>query len=437
MNRIYSLLSALALLALISCNQSPEKDSQKERPNIILIMADDMGYETLQCYGSAEYQTPNLDRLAETGMRFTNAYSTPLSTPSRVKIMTGQYNFRNYFRFGSLRTGEYTFGHLAKDAGYSTLVAGKWQLADRSYYKDPKYDPYHFGFDEYCLWQVYPGDYWRRYKNPVVMKNGRYLKDIYGKYGPDIYTEAITQFIEDHQEEPFFIYYPMALPHKPFLPTPDNEEYDNLSPSDVYGFNDTTYFKDMIAYVDKLTGRIVNKLEETGTRENTLILFTGDNGTDREVRSEMKNGDVIRGGKSLPVETGTLVPLIASWEGKIEEGQVNSNLVGFSDFLPTFADALNTEIPDSVAVDGISFYNQLMGQKGPKREWIYCHYDDGKGSFEGAEYVHNKKWKLYRNGEFYNIDKDSLEKNPIPEEEMTEPMKQEKHELRAILDSLR
>ncbi|MBS3770911.1 MAG: hypothetical protein KGY69_11735 [Bacteroidales bacterium] len=88
-------------------------------------------------------------------------------------------------------------------------------------------------------------------------------------------------------------------------------------------------------------------------------------------------------------------------------------------------------------MDGISFYNQLMGQKGPKREWIYCHYDDGKGSFEGAEYVHNKKWKLYRNGEFYNIDKDSLEKNPISEEQMTEEMKQERHELQAVLDSLR
>jgi len=435
MKIIHSLLSAIAFLALISCNRSPNQaDSQKEKPNIILIMADDMGYETLGCYGNADYQTPNLDRLAETGMQFMNAYSTPLCTPSRVKIMTGQYNFRNYIRFGCLPTGEYTFGHLAKDAGYSTLIAGKWQLSNNCYNKDPKYDPYHFGFDEYCMWQVYPGDYWRRYKNPVVLKNGRYLKDTYGEYGPDIYTNAITQFIEEHQEESFFIYYPMALPHRPFQPTPDNEQFETFN---IYGFNDTTYFKDMIAYIDKLTGRIVNKLEETGTRDNTLILFTGDNGTSNEIRSKMKNGKVIQGGKKFPIQTGTHVPLIANWKGKIEPGRINSNLVGYSDFLPTIADALSTDIPDSVNVDGISFYSQLLGENGPKRQWIFQHYHSGKAGNPVATYVHNKKWKLYQNGEFYNFEKDILEENPISEKEFTDEMRREKQKLQSVLDSLR
>ena len=266
------------------------------------------------------------------------------------------------------------------------------------------------------------------------MKNGRYFKNVYGKYGPDIYTGAITDFIDKHKDNPFFIYYPMCLPHKPWVPTPDSPDYKDFYP---YSDGDTTYFKDMVAYIDKLVGRIVDKLEEVGVRDNTLILFTGDNGTGDEVQTTMQDGTVIWGKKGLPLEHGTHVPLIANWIGTIKGGQVSDNLIDFSDFLPTLADVMGITIPDSVSMDGISFYPQMLGEEGPVREFVYVFYRPGKPGFPPATYVHNKNWKLYESGGFYNIKEDPLEKNPIISGEMTPEMQREIIKLKAILDTVR
>ncbi|MFQ6035780.1 MAG: sulfatase-like hydrolase/transferase, partial [Sedimentisphaerales bacterium] len=199
-----------------------------DKPNIVLIMADDLGYECLGCYGSTSYQTPFLDELARTGMRFEHCYSQPLCTPSRVKIMTGQYNFRNYTDFGVLGPKQKTFGHLLQDAGYVTCVAGKWQLYgsvnQRPEVRGTGSLPNQAGFDEHCLWQIEKRG--SRYKDPLIVQNGKYRKDLLGKYGPDVFSDYILDFIERHRNKPFFVYFPMVLVHGPFVPTPDQASFD-------------------------------------------------------------------------------------------------------------------------------------------------------------------------------------------------------------------
>ena len=175
---IQRLLKLFSLLFfLFSC--SMEKDD--DRPNIILIMADDMGYECLSCYGSTSYQTPVLDKLASEGIQFNQCISQPLCTPSRVKIMTGLYNYKNYDYFGHLSNDSYTFGNLLKDAGYATCIVGKWQLNGLAYkedlpYWDDKNRPVDFGFDEYALWQLTQrrgkGE---RFADPLIEQMGKYL----------------------------------------------------------------------------------------------------------------------------------------------------------------------------------------------------------------------------------------------------------------------
>jgi arylsulfatase A-like enzyme len=428
------MLMAILLLSVGSCRGlKQQEDMEGKRPNIILIMADDLGYEALGCYGSAEYKTPNLDRMAAEGMLFTHAYANPLCTPSRVKIMTGLYNNRNYEGFGILRPGEFTIGHLGQRAGYATFIAGKWQLSLENRGHEPETHPHVAGFDEYCLWQIRPGDYWQRFKDPVVRENGRFMENLQGRYGPDVYTEAITEFIKRNRKNPFLVYFPMCLVHRPFQPTPDNPEYED---TEVEGFTDTTYFGDMVNYMDKLVGRIKDKLVETGLAEKTLIMFTGDNGTDREVWSEMTDGQVIKGWKGFPVEHGTHVPLIAYWKGTIDKGKVWGSPVDFSDFLPTLADAMETSIPDSVTTDGISFYDHMLGRAAPARKWVFCHYHSGKEQFPEVEYVHDGQWKLYADGRFYHVAIDPLEEHPVSNDELTEKLICKKQEFQTVLDSL-
>ncbi|MDH3583053.1 MAG: sulfatase-like hydrolase/transferase, partial [Phycisphaerae bacterium] len=268
--------------------------SAAERPNIILIMADDMGFECVSANGGETYATPNLDRLASTGMRFEHCYSQPICTPSRVQIMTGIYNSRNYVQFGLLKPGSYTFGNLLRDAGYATCVVGKWQL------KGGEEGPGKFGFDEYCLWQLTRRP--NRYANPGFEINGKEMDYKDGQYGPDIVSDYAGDFIDRHAkgDKPFFVYYPMILPHWPFEPTPDSDDWDpEFRRSDKSeknrGMRKKRHFVEMVKYVDKIVGKLVAKLQEHNVRKNTLVLFTGDNGTYTGITSRFNGRDWIGG----------------------------------------------------------------------------------------------------------------------------------------------
>ena len=387
---------------LFSCRRSGQ------RPNIILVMADDVGYEGFSCYGSKTYQTPHVDDLARTGIRFDHCYSTPLCTPSRIQIMTGKYNFRNYKEFGSLPPGETTFAHYLKNSGYKTCVAGKWQLTghyEGSNYKGKGTYPTDAGFDDFCLWQI--DKLGSRYWNPIINQNGRYMENLEGKYGPDVICDFIINFIKEHKNEPFFIYYPMILPHFPFIRTPAS----NPLPEERF-IKDNKHFKQMVEYVDIIVGRIKKNLDELGLRENTLVLFTGDNGTMRGISSQIDNQTII-GAKGLTTNAGTHVPLIANWKGTIPEGLVKDDLIDFTDFLPTLLDAAEVKALSDQKLDGRSFFQQLLGNNGSPRDWIFCHYDPRWGNWPKKRYVQNKTWKLYDDGRIFNLQMDPLEENPL------------------------
>ncbi|MGM0485616.1 MAG: sulfatase-like hydrolase/transferase, partial [Planctomycetota bacterium] len=235
---------------------------EARRPNIVLIMADDIGVECLGCYGSEAYETPHLDALAAGGMRFEHVHSQPICTPSRVQIMTGKYNNRNYIRFGLLDPESVTFGHLLRDAGYRTCVAGKWQL-------DGGFEsPRHFGFDRYCLWQLTRRP--SRYPNPGLEIDGRERDFKEGQFGPDLVTDYIGEFMEANRDRPFLVYYPMILPHWPFVPTPDHPDWDPTmwrnAKGEPGGFRGPKYWDAMVRYTDKMAGKVVAKLEELGLR---------------------------------------------------------------------------------------------------------------------------------------------------------------------------
>ncbi|MEO1992298.1 MAG: sulfatase-like hydrolase/transferase [Pirellulales bacterium] len=369
--------------------------SPTDKPNIVLIMADDMGYEALSINGSTSNQSPNIDALAKSGIRFTNGFSNPICTPSRVKIMTGQYNVRNYVRFGHLDRGQTTFAHQLKRSGYKTCIAGKWQLGKESD------SPQHFGFDASCLWQHTRSGrskekgitYDRRFVNPLIEVNGKEQDYITGEYGPQICADFICDFITQNRSEPFLVYFPMILTHCPFDPTPDSTDWDpqRLGSTTYKGDrNDPQrHFHDMVAYADKLIGQIISQLEQSGVRQNTLILFTGDNGTDKPIVTQW-NGTTIAGGKGTMTDRGTRVPLIANWPAGIKQpGRVVDDLVEFSDILPTLCEATGSNLPTNYSHDGLSIL-PLLENTSVKRqkEWIYIWYRSR------AVMVRNKQYSL-------------------------------------------
>jgi len=352
-----------------------------DQPNIILIMADDMGYEALSSNGSESCKSPNLDKLAAKGVRFTNCFSNPICTPSRVKLMTGQYNVRNYVKFGWLDREQTTFAHQLKAAGYATAIAGKWQLG-----RD-KDTPQHFGFEQSCLWQHTRSgrsnedgkNIDRRFVNPQLEFNGVEKDFTNGEYGPQVCTDFICDFIDKNKKKPFLVYYPMILTHCPFDPTPDSTDWDpkRLGSTTYKGDrNDPQrHFRDMVAYADKAVGQIVSQLGKSGVRDNTLIIFTGDNGTDTPIVTPW-NGKKVVGGKGTMSDTGTRVPLIVNWPAGIRKaGRVVDDLVEFTDLFPTICEVTTAKLPKNHPGDGASIVPVLRNQAGArKKDWVYIWY---------------------------------------------------------------
>lgn len=401
MNRCPLLPLMSAVLAVASLAHGSGQAADAKKPNLILIMADDFGYECVTANGGESYKTPHLDKLAETGMRFEHCYVQPLCTPTRVQLMTGVYNVRNYIRFGLLDPQATTFAHVLKKAGYATGIVGKWQLG-----RD-KDLPQHFGFDEAFLWQHTRRP--PRYANPGLEHNGKEIDYSNGEYGPKLVNDYALDFVTRHRDRPFFLYYPMILTHNPFQPTPDSPNWDPKAKGEAVN-NNVKHFADMTAYMDKMVGRLVAKLDELGLRDNTLILFTGDNGTSEKVTSQFK-GQPYRGGKGLTNARGMHVPLIANWPGRIPAGRVNSDLIASVDFFPTLCEAAGISVPPS-AQDGVSFFPQLLGQKGNPREWYYCWYARDGGAQAQFEFAMSKTHKLYRDGRLFNLTTDPYEDRP-------------------------
>ena len=395
-----------------------------ERPNVILMMVDDFGYECIAANGGESYATPNIDRLAATGMRFENCHVQPLCTPTRVQLMTGRYNIRNYVQFGMLPRNELTFGTLFKNAGYATGICGKWQLGH-----EPD-SPQHFGFDESLLWQHTRRP--PRYANPGLERNAEEIDYASGEYGPELVNDFALEFIAKNHHRPFFLYYPMILTHSPFQPTPDSPDWDPTISSERVQ-QSVRHFGEMVAYTDKMVGSLTEKLDELGIRENTLLIFLGDNGTLGSITSRFKGTDY-KGGKGSTKANGTHVPLIVSWPAGVKTpNSVSEELISSTDFLPTICAAAGIEVPNNV--DGISFLPQLLGQTGPSRSWLYTWYSPRQAmDLTVKEYAFDKRFKLYRSGQFYDWERDSAEQHDLAKTQLTAQASEVKARLQLVLN---
>ena len=394
-------------------------------------MSDDLGYEAIGANGGTSYATPVLDAMATAGIRFENAHVQPLCTPTRVQLMTGKYNFRNYIGFGLIAPDEVTFGHLFSDAGYKTCIAGKWQLHS---YNPPNEMPEarstgqtieDAGFDEFCVWHPHhTEEKGSRYKDPIVYENSKFLDNMEGKYGEDIFADYIMDFMDRNQDDPFFVYFPMALTHRPLEPTPDSPEFDDFVPpsNETLGAgtwaeledwdDDPRYYKDMVEYHDKVIGRVNDKLKELGIAEDTLVIYVGDNGSPTEVCSMVHSHTEVCGGKGMTVDRGTHVPMICSWPGTIPADSVTPDLIDASDFLPTILEAAEITPPDGYFMDGRSFLPQLKGETGDPRDWIYFHFEPMSGRVHRfARYIRDHRWKLYDDGRLFDVNADPEEES--------------------------
>ncbi len=428
----------LALISSLSFLQAAER-----QPNVILIMADDVSWECFSCYGAEDYQTPRIDQLAAEGIRFDHCYSTPICTTSRVKIMTGKYNFRNYSHFGYLNPAERTFGHMMQEAGYQTAIAGKWQL-NGIYSKNADYldetRPQKAGFHESLLWQVTKtkGQGGERFWNPMLEHNGKVItpEENAGKYGPDLFTDFVCDFIDRNQEQPFFVYFPMVLVHDPFVPTPDtvgdtpitNQLNKQPKDSDTKKAN----FVAMVEYMDKLIGKITDQVDSLGLGEDTIIMFTADNGTHGSITSRW-NGRDIKGGKAGPKDNGTHVPFVARWTGHTQPGTVLPDLIDFTDFYTTLAEAAGAQAHADDPIDGRSFLPQLNGQVGNPREWVLCHYQPYWNKVP-RQFVRTATYKLYRDGHYYNVPIDLNEADNLEVEDLGEEAAKVRQQLAHLLE---
>jgi len=422
-------LALSALRAARACGgEAPAK------PNILLIMADDVGREVLGCYGGTSYETPHLDALAAGGLRFEHCYSMPVCHPTRLALMTGRYPFRSPAGWGGWPKGATTFAHVLKGAGYATAVAGKWQLTLM------KRNPDHareLGFDDSALFGWHEGP---RYHNPLIYRSGAVWSDVQKPdvYGPDVYTQFLIDFITRHKDRPFLAYYPMALCHEiadDFKPVPPP------APDGHY-----LTFKEMVAQMDTRVGRLVAALQRLGLRDKTLILFTTDNGSPgRYLTSvEQRGGKVVRrhepvvsmmgevavrGGKGKMTDAGTRVPLIANWPGTVPAGRTVRDLIDFSDVLPTLAELAGAGLPEGVRLDGRSFAEQLRGRPGNPRDWVFCEH-------KGKRWVRTRRWKLYHDGRLIDVERDPAEKRPVKPDEQDAAAAAARHMLQRALAGL-
>jgi len=419
------------LLIFLACLPLTVSTANDSRPNIVLIMADDIGIEGLGCYGGVSYDTPALDQLASDGVRFTHAYSQPLCTPTRVQLMSGKYNHRNWKTFGILDPNVKTFGHRMKEEGYATAIFGKWQLQS---YDPPGYPgaderrgtgmhPKDAGFDQYALFHaLHTEDKGSRYANPTMLEGeagqGGELKIYPGQFGEDIWVKKTIDFLKRDRNEPAFVYYPMALPHWPFVPTPISDDWDPSQPA-VEQLKD---FKDMVEYMDVAVGNLIQGLQSNGLRENTVVIFYGDNGTHLKVVSELSDGRSIQGGKGLTKQTGIHVPLIVSWPGHIQPN-VSDKLIDASDFYPTLIELAGGKVAEDPTMDGVSFAPDLFGKKGQDKDSLFFWYDprpgEDKSQFTREVFALNRTHKYFRDGRLFRLTDRPLEEIAIDRDQAT------------------
>ncbi|MBM4155102.1 MAG: arylsulfatase A [Lentisphaerae bacterium] len=394
------LLTALVLTPLAALHAA---DAPPDKPNVLLILADDLGVECLSSYGGTSHPTPSLDRLAKEGMRFTHCFANPLCSPSRGQLLTGRYPFLNGLKVVLanksqediyLRPDQPSFARQLKQHGYATQIVGKWHLSLEHKHNTIR----DFGFDHYQTWTIFDdqGRKTTRYWSPYQMRDGRIIAaEVNDRYGPDVDLEFHLDFIRACAKgrTPFLAFYSTYLPHYPWEPTPHSKEKSYRAPNAAHK-GDAKYFPEMVAYLDRQIGSMLQLLDELGIASHTIVLFLADNGTDSGLQNMWGDGKAIAGGKGTMTDRGTRVPLLVRWPGRIQAGRTCDDLVDLSDFLPTLCELTGAKLPDA-RIHGQSFAPQLLGKPGQPREWVHIQNANDR-QVRNRDYMLNNKGQLRR-----------------------------------------
>lgn len=452
---VWTLTIFLSSVVMAGCSseaqKSDEQASSTSPPNIIYILADDLGYGDLSCYGQSKFETPNIDRLAAQGMLFTQHYSgSTVCAPSRSALMTGLHTGHTPIRGNKeIRPeGQYpmpastvTLAEVLKEAGYATGAFGKWGLG----FPGSEGDPNNQGFDEFFGYNCqrfghnyYPRHLWHNQDSLVLEGNAGTQT---GTYAPSLIHEKTLAFIDEHQDEPFFLYVPSIIPHAELVAPAEvmgeysgkfspETPYEGVDSGDdyregPYGSQEEPHaaFVAMISILDQQVGEIMKKVESLGLEDNTLIIFTSDNGPHQEGGADPEffdsNGE-LRGFKRDLYEGGIRVPMIARWPGKIEAGSESDHISAFWDVFPTVAALAGLD--DTPKSDGISFAPTLLGESGQEEhDYLYWEFHEKggrlaarKGDWKAVQYevLENPDNPI----ELYNLAEDVSEEHNVADE---------------------
>jgi len=447
MKNLNIILPSALILATSYQNQAKVPDSVK--PNIIYILADDLGYGDLSCYGQKRFKTPNIDRMAHEGMLFTQHYAgCTVCAPSRSSLMTGQTTGHTPIRGNKevkpegqwpLPSKAFTIAEMLKEDGYVTGGFGKWGLG----YPGSEGDPNMQGFDEFYGYNCqrlahnyFPSHLWDNQKKVVLEGNSGYK---FGEYAPELIHQRALQFIVKNKDKPFFMYYPTTIPHAELLLPQKNlkkfrgkflpeKSYKGAGPGDK-GFRDGSYgtqpevhaaFAAMVTLLDKQVGEVLDKLKELGLDKNTIVIFSSDNGPHQEGGADpdyFDSNGPLKGYKRDLYEGGIREPMIVRWPGKIHAGSKTDLISAFWDVMPTLAELAGIKTPEKI--DGISFLPTLLGKEGQKQHnYLYLEFHE----LAGRKALRKGNWKLVKYNiqnpklskeELYNLAKDPGEQNNV------------------------
>jgi len=383
------------------------------RPNLIVIMADDLSSVHMGLYGDHKAPTPHLDRLAREGAWFCTCWATPICSPSRAQIMTGRFATRTGWYHngmrpsGPLASKHLTIGEVFRKHGYATAVVGKWQI--------PGTQDEH-GFDEHYMWlgsdnrkktlsrqfdgPVEPKEASQpgrlpRYWHPAIVQDGKLVKTGPDDYGPELSVDFICDFVTRNKQKPFFVYFPMCLPHESwdfenrkhgYLPCPEVDSAGRRT-----GKKTQPTLAANVRYIDHMVGRITARVDELGLRNRTVVMFTTDNGTQGDL-----SGKGAYGKNQLESERGPRVPMVVNGPGIVKRLGERTELVQFADILPTCAELAGIRIPADNPLDGVSFAGLLRGEAFYRpREWIFSYYREKR-------WIRSRQFLLDGNGDLWD-----------------------------------
>jgi arylsulfatase A len=405
---------------------SAQENKKVPLPNIVYILADDLGYGDLSCYGQKKFSTPNIDRIASEGMLFTQHYTgCTVSAPSRSSLMTGLHTGhtpvrgnKNWEPEGNwpLSAGSFTIPEMLKTKGYVTGAFGKWGLG----YIDTEGDPNAQGFDEFYGYNCqtlahnyYPDHLWHNHEKIVLHENDNGKK---GVYSADLIHKAALGFIETNRNNPFFLYYPTTIPHAELFAKedymakfrgkfPPEKSFKGVDSGPTfrlgpYGSQPEAHaaFAAMVTELDDYVGELLSKLKELGLEKNTIVIFASDNGPHLEAGADpdfFNSNGGLRGYKRDFYEGGIRTPMLVKWPGKVKAGSTNDHISAFWDILPTLADITGAKNPENI--DGISFLPALLGKKQKEHEFLFWEFHEQGGKMA----VRMGNWKAVK----LNIDK--------------------------------